>query len=503
MIGKKLIANLLIGGALLPWQVAMATDPPLFTNPYAQVPPCTEELMANTKHQTGPSVVYGSSGQAILFARDSVGTLQYKQQIVDSRSGKVLGWNGSWQNAFNGGQSALPNQIPIGGTMNSDPVAIARGRINVPAPSWYGARSLTLTAGPADIFYVGNDTAIWHIRQSSDGSWNAPIRVDGRNGGQPVAIPAAGQVTVAYNAITDQAQLFYMGTGGSIMTYTQPPGNGTWSRDPFILKPAGTASNNPAVQDAPNGRRYVAYATPDNQIGVFWMDPGGMSARSIPQIMGAPHNGTVTSNVRLVLDHDGALDILYRYKDLSLWEIPGVSGGNCSGNRWCGAWGMPTDLGNRYTSDLAIRYLVGGAIEAFSRARDAGIVAVAQNTAPDAPQGYQGWNQHEHLLGQTQRVQNSSGVTLLSQSLFSIPTLITGIDGLEELFYVGANGNISYISELLPSTPGNPHPLMQNPATPKDLYNAVPAWSQPVDMGGNGIFTECSGAVPATFGLSP
>ena len=328
MRAEKFIASLLICTALASWQPVMADNPPqpLFTNPHVQIPPCTQEFLANTRHQTGPSLIYGSGAQAVLFARDILGTLQYTQQIVDPRTYKILGWSGNWQNAFNGGQSSLPNQVPIGGTMNSDPVAIARGTITIKSPAWYGNNTLTLTAGPAEVFYVGNDMAIWHVVQSDKDRWGAPRRLDGNRGDQPVAVPAMGQVTVAYNAATDQAQLFYTGIDGSIATYTQPPKNGAWNGTPAVLEPAGTASNNPAVQDAPNGRRYVAYATTGAQVGVFWMDQGGSAARSFPLVMGAPNNGTVTSNVKLVADRDGALDILYRYKDLTLWEIPGVQG---------------------------------------------------------------------------------------------------------------------------------------------------------------------------------
>jgi len=371
-------------------------------NVYAGVPgncPSMEPLAMAVYH-TGPSVAYNTSRSMSLFLRDGNGYLESVSQMAPN----ATSWgSANWQN--------------LKGSLNSDPVAISRKGSNL------------------EVFYIGFDEAVWHIRQLPGSTkWGGHAIIGGAVG---------GQVTVAYIPASDSVQLFYKGDNQSLMTITE--NNGSWGK-PVALLPAGSVASNVASIDV-GGNRYLFFRGNDGSLKIVSLMPGSTMA-SAPAALTPPW--TVDSNLTPILDASGNIIVFYRGPDYALWK---VSSAGSTG------WERPLSLGGRASSDLYATLLPGKQIRVYYRATDGGVYYVQQDKGTTV-----GWSKHKHLLGVSASVKNSSGATLLSQTLFSNP--VTGInpDGRQEVFYIGSEGAPWHMWETAASSSGQPYPVWTSQA---------------------------------------
>jgi hypothetical protein len=201
--------------------------------------------------------------------------------------------------------------------------------------------------------------------------------------------------------------------------------------------PAGYVTSNIASLDA-GGGRYLFFRGNDGSLKNLAITPGATAAGA-PTTLTKPW--TVTSNAAPALDASGGIIVFYRGPDYALWEVP--SAGSAG-------WGHPGSLGGRASSDLYTATLPGRQIRLYYRATDGGVYYVQQEQT--------GWSKHKHLLGMSASAKNSSGITLLSQTLYSNPVIGTNPDGRQEVFYVGNEGVIWHMWETTASSSAQPYP---------------------------------------------
>ncbi len=369
------------------------------------------------QYQTGPSIAYNTNHGMMLFIRDVNGYLEYAP-LTGTSSGPA-----DWKNLY--------------GSLNGDPVAISR------------------KGGNLDVFYIGLNEGIWHARQSS-GQWGGPFFIGGH---------AGGQVTVAYSAASDMAQLFYKGDDQSLMTITQPGNNGTWGK-PVAILPAQSVTSNIASIDV-GGNRYLFFRGMDGSLKGVALTPGSTAA-SAPVTL--TKTWAVTSNISPVQDASG-ITLFYRGPDSALWEVPSAAG----------SWAQPLSLGGRVSGDPVVTTLPGGRIRVYYRSTDGGIYFVqqSQSTASTTPS----WSKHQHLLGVSANAKDSSGATLLSQTIFSNPVIGINPDGRQEAFYVGNEGAMWHMREGAASS----------------LSQQYPAWSPQTSLGYIGLAARGNSIIAATL----
>ncbi len=307
-----------------------------------------------------------------------------------------------------GATSWNPSLQLMWGNLNSDPVIITRKE------------------GNFDVFYIGLDEALWEDKQSG-GKWSGHLSIGGA---------AGGQVTTAYDPATDKVQLLYKGDDQSLMTITE---NGSkWSKPACIL-PAGSITSNIAYIDS-GGRRYLFYRAMDGSLKSVTIAPG-FTAANAPVTLTRPQ--AVTSNIAPALDARGNIITFYRGPDYVLWEVPQAGNG----------WGHPSSLGGRVSSDLAVATLPGKQIRVYYRSADGGVNLVQQDQNSAT-----GWGRHTHLMGLSANAKNTSGATLLSQTLYSNPVIGINPDGRQEVFFVGFDGALWHMWEMAASSSRQPYP---------------------------------------------
>ncbi len=374
-----------------------AGNPPFVINPCLEKDAGTPgncpsvEPLGMALYQTGPSITYNADHSMSLFVRDGNAYLALASQM---RAGAAP-WQ--WQNLLYGG-------------LNSDPVVISRN------------------GGDLDAFYIGLNEAVWHIRQSN-GQWGNHTIIGGG---------AGGQVTVAYTAASDTAQLFYKGDDQSLMTIIEK--SGTWSKPSAILPPQSVTSNIASL-DVAAGNRYLFFRGIDGSLKIVSLTPGS-SAASPPFTLTKPW--AVTGNITPMFDASGNIIVFYRGPDSALWD---VSSTGSTG------WGYPTSLGGRASSDLFATFLPGKRLRVYYRSTDGGVYYVQQEQGTTT-----GWGKHKHLLGLSANAKDSSGAALLSQTLFSNPVAGVTPDGRQEVFYTGNDGNLWHTEETATSSPQQLYP---------------------------------------------
>lgn len=382
---------------------------------YASVPgncPSTEPL-GMAIYQTGPGIAYNVDRSISLFIRDQNGELEYTAQ----QGTTTLSSPPTWKN--------------IHGYVNSDPVVVfSKG-------------------GALDVFYIGLDETIWHIKQQSGTTWGTPASIGGN---------AGGQVTAAASPASSAVQLFYKGDDQSLMTII---GNGgAWGK-PVAILPAGSVTSNIASIDVGSGR-YLFYRGTDGSLKSIALSLGSTTA-SAPMTLTKPW--AVTSNIAPALDANGAIIAFYRGPDNALWDVPLINGSH------------PVSLGGRASSDLAVTTLPGKQIRVYYRSTDGGVYYVQQSQISAS-----GWSKHMHLLGLSASAKNSSSSPLLSQTLFSNPVVGVNPDGRQEIFYVGNGGIVWQMTETTTSSPAQPYPSWSYPTALQESICLAPR--------GNSIIAE-------------
>jgi hypothetical protein len=344
------------------------------------------ESLGMAVYQTRPGIGYNADGSMSIFIRDENGYLQYTSQTAPG----ATTWNSTWQNLY--------------GSLNGDPVVITRN-------------------GGFEVFYIGLDEAVWHIRQNG-AQWGYHTIIGGA---------AGGQVTVAYDPKADKVQLFYKGDDQSLMTIVE--NGGAWGQ-PVAMLPANSVTSNIASIDA-NGNRYLFYRAIDGTLTSVTLIPGSTTG-SNPVSLSKPW--AVTSNIALATDATGNIHAFYRGPDNALWDYsPSV--------------GRAVSLGGRGSGDPVVCTLPGKLIRVYWRATDGGVDYIQQDKTSAT-----GWGMHKHTLGQSASAPNTSGATLLSQTIFSNIAIGIDPDGRQETFYVGSDSAIWHLWETAASSSATPYP---------------------------------------------
>jgi hypothetical protein len=303
------------------------------------------------------------------------------------------GDNGLWhaaQTSQGGGWTAWEN---LNGQLISNPVLVNPDM------------TVAVTNLP-EVFAVGGDGALWHLKSTGTDTWSAWASL----GGQILGNPAVGVNQ------DDRLEAFAVGSDHALWHIAQTTGGGDWG-DWSTLN--GQVISDPTVvryQSGPlAGCLDVFVVGGDTSVWHnFQTTPGGNWSdwQSL--------NGNLQGNIAAAFNNDGRLQIVALGSDSALWTNAQTSPG--------GSWTGWVSMGGNLTSDPSLVANGDGRLEAFARGSDNALWHNAQ-LSPGAD--FSGW-------------------ATLHGVLNSGPTAVRTGSGALDVFVQGGDTDVWYISQIAP-----------------------------------------------------
>ena len=267
------------------------------------------------------------------------------------------GDNSLWHTAQTSNRGAWSPWESLGGYLTSDPVMVLED-------------NGVLGYVDKEIFAVGGDGAVWHIKGAGgfgSDTWSAWASLGGNILGNPaVAVNKDGRLEV-----------FVVGTDHALWHIAQTSANGPWGGWASL---GGLITSDAAVLTYAGGNPLAGsidvFALGADQAlwHIYQTSPGG--AWSGWTSLG----GSLMGDPAVHLNTDGRVEVIVRGTDSALWDAAQTSSG--------GSWGSFVSLGGFITSDPALQENGDGRLEAFARGGDNALWHIAQ-TSPGA--GFAGW----------------------------------------------------------------------------------------------------------------